>query len=413
MTTTPSDIQKEPSTKPPDQGLSGATDVQKEPKGLNQAFNLVYRVIALLIALCFIGMFILAILDIVKYLNGEARQQTKAALNRELLNKDTTDMESLGYLKNDRKKEKYNIFMEVQIISGIYMIAGIAMFMLAIQLSSFIIFKVYAILRNKPNEEEVSLPPRNLGVIIFGIVGAYILQSIYQNKFIDQVQPSLSQVVQRMRTLKSFIYNNMAGSATFFNNLTGDDLDEALNEVYSNIDTSTTAKAGTQLLANDYVAIKMLFTACVYNFFRDEIPEGDPAFTDIKAMFTVNGLKTQSVDPTSYLYYRSSLYVPNIYPSVSKKMASLLGNREHSFKKQLASRLRELNRQLAGLQDISSGKSAVHGYLWTMLIVLGVFVLVFLGMYIKEAQPMLEKIGCGLKRAGHWIYGLFSKKATQ
>jgi hypothetical protein len=96
-----------------------------------------------------------------------------------------------------------------------------------------------------------------------------------------------------------------------------------------------------------------------------------------------------------YLYYKQPIYVPNIYPSVRDRLQPLLEDRERQFVKDLSKTMRELNRQLAALQNISSGKKAVRSYLWNVFLMVLLFVGILIGLYRTEAMPYLQMIKGG------------------
>jgi len=85
--------------------------------------------------------------------------------------------------------------------------------------------------------------------------------------------------------------------------------------------------------------------------------------------------------------------MPNIYPTIRASLQPLLGSRERAFVLELGKLMRELNRQLIAVQNISSGKSALSSYLLTVFILAGLWVLVLFGVFFQDVQPYLGIAG--------------------
>jgi len=83
---------------------------QADGAGLNDAFIIVYRVVAILGIIGFVVITLLALMDVVLYYFGEIQQRFKLTLDPNMANKDTTDVDVLRYLANDIDNEPYNVF---------------------------------------------------------------------------------------------------------------------------------------------------------------------------------------------------------------------------------------------------------------------------------------------------------------
>ena len=377
---------------PPPPPPSGQSSVVL-PGGLNDAFLLIYRIIAILIALVIIVYFLTAALDLFIYRRNEVQQKIRKTLNKNIMNKDTTDIAAIDYLKNNSEDEPYNVFAEQKMTSALYMLSGIGVIVLGLQVGTFFGLKLWAVVKRAEFTDKIEVPMKLVSVIVVGVAAATLLNDTYKGTFIKKTQPNIKTLRSQLVRLNNFIFTNLGNDAKnrFLPALQSDDLETCITVL------KDYARRGnvndTQMTAEDFMALKLIFTVNVYSFYRYMIPEGDAAFDDIRALFTTQGIRNRSVEPTAYLYYNQPAFVPNIYPTIRASLQPLLGSRERAFVLELGKMMRELNRQLIAVQNISSGKSALSGYLLTVFIIAGLWVAVLFGIFFQEIQPYLGIAG--------------------
>ena len=363
------------------------------PGGLNDAFLLIYRILAILIALVIVVYFLTAALDIFIYRRNEVKQKVRQTLNKNIMNKDTTDIAAIDYLKNNPDDEPYNIFAEQKMTGGLYVLSGIGLMVLGVQVGTFFALKLWAVVKRAEFTDKIEVPLKLVAVIVVGIAAATLLSNTYSGTFIKKTQPDMKTLRTQLLRLNNFIFTNLGNDVKnrFLPALQSDDLETCI------VVLKDYARRGnvndTQLTAEDYMALKLIFTVNVYSFYRYMIPEGDPAFDDIRALFTTQGIRSRAVEPTAYLYYNQPAFMPNIYPTIRASLQPLLGSRERAFVLELGKMMRELNRQLIAVQDISSGKSALSSYLLTVFISAGLWIAVLGGIFFPEIQPYLGIAG--------------------
>ena len=375
---------------PPPQGAAGQVSL---PGGLNDAFTLVYRILAIIIALIIATYFLTAAMDMFRYRRNELKQKVRQALNKNIMNKDTTDVAAIEYLKNDAEDEPYNVFAEQKMTAGLYMLSGIGLIVLGLQMGTFFGLKLWAVVKRAEFAEKIDVPLKLVAVIVVGISAATLLNNTYKGTFLKKTQPDMKKLNTQFARLNNFIFTNLGNDTKnrFLPALQSDDLETCIAVL------KDYARRGNvndvQMTAEDHMALKLIFTVNVYSFYRYMIPEGDAAFDDIRALFTTQGIRSRSVQPTAYLYYNQPAFVPNIYPTIRASLQPLLGSRERAFVLELGKMMRELNRQLIAIQNISSGKSALSSYLLTVFIIAGLWVAVLFGIFFQEIQPYLGIAG--------------------
>lgn len=365
-------------------------DTSQLPAGgtLNDAFALIYRIISIFAAFGVGFIAILGAFDIFTFTRDEVSQKVKFVIDPNLFNKDTIDVRAMNYLNNDIDNEPYNIFLQQKLSSGIFTLTGIALIIFGIQLGTFFALKLTSVIKRMEFTEKISLPMRNLVTIIVAFIGVYVLEYVYRNKFIKEVQPTLKNVRTQLRDLRKFIYANMDYDRVenkFFKALTSNDIDGVVDTLRATLAKSNQTARGLQ--AEDYTAARMLFTVNLYTYFNYEIPEGEPAYEELRGMFSREGFQRQTVDPTMYFYYKRPIYVPNIYPIIRERLRDVLGRRERMFLAEVSRMMRELNRRLSRLQTISDGKKNVNSYIKRSFALLAVFLAIILGLFYEEARP--------------------------
>ena len=379
---------------------------QGMPAGLNDAFVLLYKVIAILIAIVIAAMFILATVDVVLYSRDEVRQRVRLILDKNMYNKDTTDIQAMDYLQNNAENEPYNIFLEQKLISTMFFLSGAGLIILGIQIGTFFALKLWAVVKRAEFTDRIDLPMKRLSVLVVGYGAGIILSTAYKRGFIKDTQPNMQVTRSRMVKLNTFIYSNLSNDSKnrFLPALLSDDLETCIRCIKDYLRRGDPSEIN--LTAEDYIAAKLIFTFNLYSFFRYQIPEGDPGFEDIRTIFSSLGLKNKRIEPGMYLYYKQPVYVSNLYPNLRPQLKELIGLRERAFVKEISRNMRELNRQMSAIQDISSGKKAVRNYLLSIFLLCALFIAVLVGVFYSEAKPYLEMLAAMILRLWGVVYSV-------
>lgn len=359
------------------------------PSGINDAFVLIYWILAILIALTLTVFFMTSVMDLYLFNKSEVSQKIRLTLNKNLFNKDTTDTEVMTYLDNNPEDEPYNIFLEQKMVGGLYTLTGIGLIILGLQIGTFFSLKLWSVIKRAEFVEQITLPFKLLFVLVIGFGAATVFNTNYDRIFVKKTQPDMKAVRAQMVRLNTFIYTSLTNDLRnrFLPALLADDLDTCTKVLRDYVKRGN--PNDTELSAEDYTAIKMIFTINMYSFYRYMIPEGDPTFDDIRTLFTTQGIRKREIEPTAYMYYKQSAFVQNVYPTLRNRLQPLLGMRERSFITELNKLMRELNRQMVYLQDISGGKSSLFSYLISTFGIALIWVTALIGVFYQEVLPFV------------------------
>ena len=363
------------------------------PKGMNEAFVTMYKLIATLCAFMFVIMFFIGWGDIILYLSNESGQYWKMVKDPNLFVKDTTDYESIKYITtNSTDEEPYSIFLEETLIGYVYRFFGIFVLLLAIQYGLFFTFMLYAKFKQLPFTDTVQPPYINIGTVIVAVVGAAVLTSIYKLYFIKKSQSTLKDIRAQLRDMKQFIYKNLSTNADFLKAMLDNDL-TALLTIFNNEINKNNRNNCTSPTSNcDLEVQKMIFTISLYSYLNEQIPEADPNYETIKHIFTIDNINKRSIDPTQYFYYKQPIYIPNMYSSlqdINGKPFFTDPGREHVFFTGLTILFQTCNKKFARIQTISSGKQKIANYLIIFACIVTIFLGIFIGIYYNDLKPIL------------------------
>jgi|Laugresbdmm110sn_1035088.scaffolds.fasta_scaffold32877_2 hypothetical protein len=379
------------------------------PAGLNDAFVLIYKILAILIALTLGVMFLTTVIDIFLFQRNEVQQTVKLVLNKNLFNKDTTDNVAMDYLKNNPEDEPYNIFLEQKMIGGLFSLSGIGLIVLGLQIGTFFSLKLWSVVKRAEFAEQINLPLKLIMVLVVGFGAATLFTSNYNQIFVKQTQPNIKSIRTQMLRLNNYIYTNLTNDMRnrFLPALLADDLDTCVKVLREYLKRGN--ENDTELTAEDYTALKMLFTINIYGFYRYMIPEGDPVFDELRALFTTQGIRKRAIEPTNYIYYKHAVFVPNAYPTIRDRLQPLLGMRERTFVTELGKMMRELNRQMVYLKDISGGKKALFNYLLATFAVALIWIVIIFGVFYQELSPFIGVVVQSLGSVWEKLRGLLQR----
>lgn len=330
---------------------------KKSDGALKDAFLMIYKILAMMSAGLFICIFILSIIDLFSYIFRELNQKLRITLDPNFINAKTTDVQALQYIKNNPEEEPFSIFLEQRLVTSIYIIVGSAITLLGLQFAIFFGMKLYSIIAKREFTEKIDVPFVYLGLLVLCYMGAAILGGMYKSNFVKNTQVKMKNIRALMANVRRFIYNNMMGDTEFLKAIRADDFDGIIGLLRKNISSTTTLK-------------KMMFTYNLYAFFTSQISDADPNWDLLMQMFSVEGVQQQKVDPTLLLQYKRPIFIANLYPSMRDKLSGKFSKpAERAFLKEIGGTMKELNKQLVRIQNISDGKKSILGYMLKVLLV--------------------------------------------
>ncbi|NBO71743.1 MAG: hypothetical protein EBU66_14520 [Bacteroidetes bacterium] len=404
----------------PETGKEGKSDSEKK-KGmtLNDVFNMIYKVFAIIVAILFVAMSLSAIFDVFSYYKKELQQSINLKKDPNLFYKDTTDTEAIGYLnvKQDGD-EPFSIFAEQKMVSYVLVLVGVTIIFIGIQVALYLGLKIYSVInKNKNNDDDkFYLDPRILAIIIVGGIGAVILNSIYKKRFINGSQKELIYIRATVIDVKRTIYKNLLKDAQFLSILLSntnvnarlkariiDMSNKTQNCASTGDDTETTD------VCDDTTIQQAIFTWSLYSYYASTIPESDRAFKEIRQLFTVDGINKREIDPTQYFYYNQPVYITNIYSTIqdditqngfrvsaatasgsakTSKDTTFDSEREQNMVTGLSNTFQDINTKLAQLQQIPSGKKKLRNYMFMFLLFTLIFTPILLILFKSELEPI-------------------------
>lgn len=375
---TPSPPQAVPAA-PPSEAPSG----HGTAGGLDEAFLLIYRLTAGLAGVVFIVMFVYGIVDVVLYFQREVYQRLQTVRDPNIFNKDTTDINALTYIQtNNPDDEPYHIFQQQRLIGTLFVIVGIMVIALGLQLGIFFSLKLYAVFTDREFTEHVNIPTNLLAAVAIMVVAASMIKSLYKQHFIKTVQESLRDLRSQLRDMRTFIYNNLTTNAPFLAALRTDNMDDVIDTMRTILESRDAESCMDKMTPCDGDVESMLFTLNMYSFLKMQVPESDPNYDKLSKLFDVDGVNARAVDPTMYFYYKQPAYVTNLYPVMRPKLKKYFGTktgkpvpedyteniaRERILYVNLNAKMQELNRKLSRMYNIASGKNKVRSYLFLYL----------------------------------------------
>lgn len=308
-------------------------------------------------------------------------------LDPRLVNKDTSEMEAIQYVNNDTENEPYNIFLQQQLVSAMFILIGLAVLAFGTQFALFMGLNIYVKIRGKGEvAEKMQIPFKYLAVILIVLIIAVVLNAFYRSHFLKKIQPNLGAIENRMKDIKAYIYSNLSTDAKFLQKLSSGSYEEPI--LYM-VDHASKTK-------NTFMLARMMFTLNLYSYFDSAFAEGDVNTDAIKDMFTPVGIRKRKVNPSYYLLYRQSAHIPDMYTTaaIRDQLQPALGDREQEFVSTTTTMMRTLNKKLSGLGQLRKGKLDVKGYMFNVFRMSFLFLFLSAGLmfflFYEELAPVRE-----------------------
>lgn len=384
----------------------------KLPGGMNEAFVSMYKLLAILSALMFVILFLLAWADVFCYTYDQISQKNQLSKGPVFI-KDTTDYNDMKYITtNSMSDEPYYIFTEESVISYIYTFFGIFVLLMGIQYGIYFGLMLYSKFKGQTFSDEVKPPMMDVGTIVLAVSGATILTVIYKDYFIKKTQGTLKNIRTHMREIKSFIYSHITTNSDFLKALTNNDI-KALLSIFNSEITKNNRNDCTSPVSNcDGEVQRMVFTISLFSFYKDQVPEADPNYQTVISIFSPENIQSEKIDPTLYFYYKQAIYIPNIYSTLQDLNGDKFftdPERESIFMSGLNTLLQTANKKLAILQTISNGKKSILNYILVFATTVTLFMGIFIAIYYdnEHVKLAIELIREFIKSIIQWILSKF------
>ena len=375
----------------PASSSAGATETTKSV--LKNSLNQLYYIIAVVMVIMFFVLFVVSWMDFSLYVKSEAKQEKILSANPNIFIDTTYDYQLFSYLKDaTMTNEVQYIYYEQYLLSIIYNLFTFAAFIIGLQFLMFLMPK-FNQLRGLPEDQnnKFDIPPIAL-VIAIGFAFASGLTAFYLQIFLKTVINSLKDLDSAFRDIKKNIFANLTTNNDFLTKMVSNNIPALLSIIQTQINTNNgNATCGATTSNCDVEIQKMIFTVSLYTYYKDTIPESDPRYTTMLQIFTPSNIHTKTIDPTTYFYYKQSVYIENMYDTLKNEncgngapLSFTDPNRESVFITNLSNTFQTLNKSLIKLQTINEPKKHIRDYIlqfgvittFMFLVLIAIFVLI-------------------------------------
>jgi hypothetical protein len=360
------------------------------PKGLDMAFFTVYKVLVVFAVIIVFVHYMTCSIDLTVYYYNKNKLNKKMKVDPNIINKDTMLYKGFHYAEFMKKKEPYNIYLRQELVKTMYSIISFTIFVLCLQIGIFFGLKLLSLLRSNPFNETISIPYKNIITMVILFIFAYIYTKVYNNLFIDRIQPDLLNSKSNIENIKNYIYDNMTKDQKFLNALLRTDTRLLID--YMN-------KA-----SNEYSLMKMLFTISLYEYYRKNVKSSSDEYKIIEEIFSVKQIDSRTINPVEYFYYKRSVFLPDIYnlykiqfketfkPDLLYENDSINLDKEYEFVGYVGSVLNKVNKDLLTLNKIPKHSNDLFKYIYYIFIISTVLIIIYGTMYKDAFKSFIDVI---------------------
>jgi hypothetical protein len=329
---------------------------------------------------------VLSLIDISTFMATEIAQNIALSQNPNLFNKDGIDFQTLLYSKNKAENEPYTIFLQQKIVITLYYIVAtvIALMVLDLCVASLIYGFAYF---GGNLETEMSIGftyfkeddykvLRAFASLLLMLVFAIVYGVYYKGTFINTIQPDIIDSSANIKTITTMIYDNLSTNEAFLKSIQDDDIEASYKIINSQGNRPETIGS-------------MIFTLALFNYYKINTVT---SIEKIKKIFSKSQIRLRTVIPVEYMYYNQNPFIPNIYPSIEKKLDRLLNTetKKQAVRKNVSTRINNVNRLLTSLFKMKSTRSSVRVYMFVCFIISIVFLLLLLLIYPDIARRIKD-----------------------
>lgn len=359
--------------------------VPPPPENLAKLFTTLYSFFGFVAATGIVLLCVISLIDISSFTIAETAQNIALTINPNMFNKDGIDLATLQYSKNKPENEPYSIFLQQQIVIYMYWVCGafVACIVLDV-LVAIIIGAAYYIskLSSKSDSKSDSVQFKmDVGITYSEYIRAPMLAIIlmficattyslrYSVAFVNNIQPELVEAVQNIKNVTKHIYDNLSTNELFLKSVVDDNINECYRIINEQGNRAETIGS-------------MIFTLSLFNYYKTNT---DRSMEKIKEIFTTTQIRLRTVVPIEYMYYNQNAFIPNLYPSIEPFIERVLDTeaKRNAVRKNIASRINNVNKLLIGLFKLNSTRSSIRWYL-TVCGVIGISFVICVGFIYKK-----------------------------
>ena len=331
-------------------------------------------------ALAIVLLSVLSLFDISSFMGTEIAQNIALSQNPNLFNKDGIDFQTLLYSKNKAENEPYTIFLQQQIVITLYYIFATVIALIVLDICVAVLLYGFAYFGGitdaklsigfsyfrKEDDPEYKIL-RAFASVLLMLVFAIVYGLYYKGTFINTIQPDIIDSSANIKTITTMIYDNLSTNEAFLKSIQDDDIETSYKIINSQGNRPETIGS-------------MIFTLALFNYYKINTVT---SIEKIKKIFSKSQIRLRTVIPVEYMYYNQNPFIPNIYPSIEKKLDRLLNTdtKKQAVRKNVSTRINNVNRLLTSLFKMKSTRSSVRVYMFVCFIISIVFLLLLLVIY--------------------------------
>ena len=354
-------------------------DMKKYGQGINQLFNMLYKIVGLICVLVIMGIFVLVLVDVITYYTREAKQAAEIQFknpNQYKFLTDSTDFKIVSYDTVTPAEEPYLVYTGQALVSVMSMLIALLLVSIFAHILLFLMIKLMKVWNNQPFEESFSIDPLYMQVIVVAVLGSFVMNIVHAQEFEKKVRPGFQAILQKHRHLRDFMYNNMTTHVGFLTALNDDNVGAA--QEYIERETSPTSLK------------KLIYTFNLYNYFTN-IPDAYDEHAAVMKMFEPGASKTREVNPIWFLKYKENTFVENTFPSFRKLALSEAQLR--IAQRDVTSMMTRTNKDMISMQSTDDAKNKFKNYLWTRFGVGASLIVALVVVFRREIADIFQKLG--------------------
>jgi hypothetical protein len=377
-----------PAAEPTATGASQPAVSESKPQsvGIMDSFSYLYTVFGYFGALLVVMVFLLITLDVFKYSIASTSQYVSLFLNPNKYNKDTLDVATLAYYKNNLEEEPYTIYLQQQLVGLMFNLGNYFIIMIIFQLVLFLGLTIIYKLSGRTYVENLNIGNNTKIFIIIGITiaCAFIMNLYYNSSFLKGLQPSLKYANDNLENIKNYMYDNITTNEPFLKAMIMGDVNECVKIMNGQSNVNSIAR--------------MIFTLSLYNFYKINISESEEVFsTVIQSIFTPTEIAVRNINPIHYMYYNQNVFLPNLYPILRRYLygdtkAIQTPEKDRQLREEVTTRINELNKRLMYLFKLPKKRDSVRNYLYVNWLIISVFIVGIYAVYKKEFNVILNDV---------------------
>lgn len=374
-------------------GPEKCPDKSVTTSNVKEVFMTLYGALMITMVIAFTFLFLSSFADVVGYGYREISQALQLSTDKRVFINETNDYGILQYPVSTVEDEPYNVYMQQRVVTFIIQILAFFFIVIGAQLFMHFLLSILNVAHQIDYTESSGFEDTKFLVISAGvgvvIVGIVALTAFYNNFFLKKIEPDMLHIRAYMQQIRAhFITHTPALGDSFWAALKAGRNEAIIQEMATALAQVGKNDAPTDRAAKK--AISMLYACNLYNALVNTIPESDPMWFRLDALFSSDSRKAEN-DINMLFYYNNIPIINNDAYSALKalgldkvyKGVVPLDTLEKQLKLSNLEAIDGLNTLLNGMRGIRKSKQQFFSYIigFFAIALLGILFLIFTGRY--------------------------------